>query len=106
MSGSYQERNAGYNQAAVSNGWRGPILGSDDTAWGKIPQPGAAGSQNITNRPGPNDIYSVPQNLNYSMTGIQRQRTNGQLTLQFAPVKEFVTPLTLAIRRSAGIKVG
>ena len=93
ISGSYQERNSGFNQAAVSSGWRGPILGNDDNAWGKIPQPGAAGSQNITNRPGPTDIYSVPQNLNYSMTGIQRQRTNGQLTLQFAPVKELVTTL-------------
>jgi hypothetical protein len=35
----------------------------------------------------------VPQNLNYSFTGVKRQRTNGQLTLQFAPVKELVTTL-------------
>jgi TonB-dependent receptor len=92
LSASYQERNLGFNQAAVSNGWRGPFRG-DENNWGTIPQPGAKGSENITNRPGPTDIYSVPQNLNYSMSGVQRQRTNGQLTLQFAPIKELTTTL-------------
>lgn len=92
VSGSYQERNSGYNQASVSSGWRGPFRG-DENNWGTIPQPGTPGSENITNRPKPTDVYSVPQNLNYSMTGIKRQRTNGQLTLQFAPVKELVTTL-------------
>ncbi|MDZ4814541.1 MAG: TonB-dependent receptor [Pseudomonadota bacterium] len=83
LSGSYQERDLGYNQAAVGNGWR-PFAG-DENNWGTIPQPGAPGSQNIINRPGPNDIYSVPQNFGYSLNGIQRQRTNGQLALQYAP---------------------
>lgn len=92
ISASKQERNLGYNSAAVSNGWRGPFRG-DENNWGTVPQPGTPGSNNITNRPGPADIYSVPQNLNYSMSGVQRQRTNGQLTLQFAPVKELVTTL-------------
>lgn len=84
LSGSYQERHLGYNQAAVPNGWR--AFKGDENNWGTIPQPGAPGSENITNRPGPNDIYSVPQNLLYSFNGVQRTRTNGQLTLQFAPV--------------------
>ena len=92
ISGSYQERNLGYNTAAVSNGWRGPFRG-DENNWGTVPQPGKPGSENVTNRPGPTDIYSVPQNLNYSMNGVQRQRTNGQLTLQFAPTKELTTTL-------------
>ncbi|MFC0132573.1 TonB-dependent receptor [Massilia eurypsychrophila] len=92
VSGSYQERNSGSNQAAVSSGWHGPFRG-DENNWGTIPQPGTPGAAGITNRPAPNDIYSVPQNLNYSMTGIKRQRTNGQLTLQFAPIKELVTTL-------------
>jgi hypothetical protein len=35
----------------------------------------------------------VPQNLNYSFTGVKRQRTNSQLTLQFAPTKDFVNTL-------------
>jgi TonB-dependent receptor len=92
LSASYQERNLGFNTAAVSNGWRGPFRG-DENNWGTIAQPGTPDAKNITNRPGPTDIYSVPQNLNYSMTGMQRQRTNGQLTLQFAPVKELTTTL-------------
>lgn len=92
LSASYQERNLGYNQAAVSNGWRGPFRG-DENNWGTIPQPGTPGSENITNRPGPTDIYQVPQNLNYNMNGVQRQRTNGQLVFQFAPVKALTTTL-------------
>ena len=92
ITGSYQERNLGYNTAAVSSGWHGPVRG-DENSWGSIPQPGAAGSENITNRPGPNDVYMVPQNLNYNFNGVKRQRTNGQLTLQFKPVKELVTTL-------------
>jgi len=79
LTGSYQERNLGYNTAAVSNGWRGPFRG-DENNWGTIPQPGTPGAANITNRPGATDLYSVPQNLNYNFNGVQRQRTNAQLT--------------------------
>jgi TonB-dependent receptor len=70
----------------VSSGWKGPFRG-DEQNWGAIPATGA------TNHPKPGDVYEVPQNLNYSFTGVKRQRTNGQLTLQFAPVKELVTTL-------------
>ncbi|MEL1263004.1 TonB-dependent receptor [Pseudoxanthomonas putridarboris] len=83
LSGSYQERDFGYSQVSVPGGWR-PFRG-DENDWGTIPQPGDPGSEDIINRPGPNDIYSVPQNLNYSVNGVQRQRTNGQITLQYAP---------------------
>jgi TonB-dependent receptor len=86
VSASYQERNSGYNQASVSSGWKGPFRG-DEENWGAIPATGA------TNHPKPGDVYEVPQNLNYSFTGVKRQRTNGQLTLQFAPIKELVTTL-------------
>jgi TonB-dependent receptor len=92
LSGSYQERNLGYNVASVGNGWKGPFRG-DENNWGTIPQPGTPGSENITNRPKPTDLYQVPQNMNYAMNGIQRQRTNGQLTLQFAPSKALTTTL-------------
>jgi TonB-dependent receptor len=87
ISASYQERNLGVNRAAVSNGWKGPFRG-DATGGGTI-----ADSTDVTNRPKPTDIYQLPQNLNYSMSGVKRQRTNGQLTLQFAPIKELVTTL-------------
>ncbi|MEJ0086999.1 MAG: TonB-dependent receptor [Pseudomonadota bacterium] len=88
---SYQERDLGFNQAAVGNGWR-PFAG-DENNWGTIPNEGAPGSQNITNHPGPDDIYSVPQNLGYSVNGIERKRTNGQLTFQFKPIDTMTATL-------------
>jgi TonB-dependent receptor len=88
ISGSYQERNLGYNTAGVTSGWRGPFRG-DENNWGTIPQ----STTGITNRPGPTDIYSVPQNLNYNFNGVKRQRTNAQLTLQYKPVDTLVTTL-------------
>ncbi|HKS55720.1 MAG TPA: TonB-dependent receptor [Steroidobacteraceae bacterium] len=84
LTASYQERNSGFNQAAVGNGWR--AFAGDENNWGTIPQPGAPGSENITNRPDATDTYSVPQNLGYSVNGIERTRVNGQLALQWRPV--------------------
>ncbi|MGH8174728.1 MAG: TonB-dependent receptor [Steroidobacter sp.] len=91
ISASYQERHLGFNQAAVGNGWR-PFAG-DENNWGTIPQPGSPGSENIVNRPDATDTYSVPQNLGYSFNSIERERTNGQLALQFAPVDSVVATL-------------
>lgn len=91
LSASYQERDFGFSQVSVPNGWR--TFQGDENNWGTIPQPGQPGSENIVNRPGPDDIYSVPQNLNYSVNGVQRQRTNGQLTLQYAPTDRITTTL-------------
>jgi TonB-dependent receptor len=99
LTGSYQSRNLGYNQATVPNGWRGPFRG-DENNWGTIPQPGTPGSGNITNRPAPTDIYSVPQNAAYTMNGVQRQRTNGQLTLQFKPNKDLTTTLDYTVSQN------
>lgn len=91
ISASYQERHLGFNQASVGNGWR-PFAG-DENNWGTIPQPGTPGSQNIVNRPDATDTYSVPQNLGYSFNSVQRERVNGQLALQFAPVDSVVATL-------------
>ena len=91
FSGSYQKRDLGFAQASVGNGWR--TFKGDENNWGTIPQPGAPGSENITNRPGPNDIYSVPQNMNYAVNGVTRERTNGQLVLQYAPSDRLTSTL-------------
>lgn len=82
--GSYQDREAGVAQFGTTSGWRGAYLGSENN-WGTLPQPPA--DTQVTNRPGPNDIYSVPQNGNYSLTNINRERINGQLALQWEPVE-------------------
>jgi len=91
LSASYQERDFGFSQVATGNGWR--TFRGDENNWGTIPQPGSPGSEDIINRPDPTDIYSVPQNLNYNVNGVQRQRTNGQLTLQWAPTDRITTTL-------------
>lgn len=88
LSGSYQKREAAYNEAAVPDGWRGAYLGSENN-WGTLPQIPDGGSEadiNVVNRPGPTDVYAVQQNFNYSLNKIERERINGQLTLQFRPV--------------------
>jgi TonB-dependent receptor len=81
LSASYQERDLGYNQAAVGGGW---IVSRGNA--GALANPNTANPADITNKPKADDLYSLPQNLIYSVNGVQRQRTNGQLTLQFAPM--------------------
>lgn len=80
LTGSYQERDSGYNAAETSSGWY-TIKGKQGD-WGSLPE-----DDSFKNRPQENDVYSVPRNLLYSVNDIQRKRTNGQLTLQWAPVE-------------------
>jgi TonB-dependent receptor len=85
--GSYQERDSGYNSAAANNGWH--TFKGSDSGWGPLPNP----APEVKNRPQATDIYNVPQSLNYAFTGIHRERTNGQLVLQFRPAKDMVGTL-------------
>lgn len=91
VTGSYQKRDFGYSQVGVTSGWHN--FTGDEVNWGTIPLAGAAGSENIVNRPGAGDVYSVPQNINYSVNGVQRERTNGQLTLQWRPIDNLTATL-------------
>lgn len=83
LSGSYQRRKA--DMAQFTGGWREGYLGSENN-WGSLAMPGDPRYANITNRPGPNDVYQVPQNGGYDFTSIDRKRINGQLVLQVRPV--------------------
>ena len=91
LTASYQERDAGFNTASVGNGWR--PFGADEGGWGAIPLAGQPGSERITNRPSGDDIYSVPQNLGYGFSSIERKRTNGQLTFQWKPADSLTATL-------------
>ncbi|MCW5581878.1 MAG: TonB-dependent receptor, partial [Luteimonas sp.] len=91
VNGSYQERDSGFSQVGVTAGWRTHFGG--EGGWGAI-APGTPGNDNL---PGPTDLYSVPQNLNYSVNGVQRQRTNGQVTLQWAPTDRVTTTLDYTV---------
>ncbi|KQV94813.1 TonB-dependent receptor [Pelomonas sp. Root1237] len=95
LMGTYQVRDSGYSQANVSSGWKtfDGIQDNDwsgsNAVWGGLPKT----STEIKNRPAIGSIYSVPQNLNYSFTGVHRERLNGQLVMQFKPTKDLVGTL-------------
>lgn len=91
LSGIYQKRNNSFNQANV--GYRDGYLGSENN-WGSLAQRTRIvdGQEvldrrfdRITNRPGPTDVYEVPQNASYDLNDITRERINGQLVLQWRP---------------------
>ncbi len=71
-SGYYGNENNWESIAVDSNDWRNAIYGKD--LYGQI-----------TNHPGPTDVYQVPQNAAYDFIDIDRKRINGQAILQFRP---------------------
>jgi TonB-dependent receptor len=87
ISGSYSERDSGYAQAGTTSGWYTIPGGQGD--WGSI----APDNPDWVNPPQPGDVYSVPRNINYAFGQVQRQRTNGQLTLQWRPVDSLTATL-------------
>lgn len=98
VSASRQDRESGSARAEVSpgNGWQRYIdtpQPNGEGANSALPLPGAPGSENIVNRPGPNDVYLLPQSLGYAINSVHRQRTNGQVVLQFAPNDSLTTTL-------------
>ena len=100
ISASFQERESGNAQAQVGTGWRsfpGTVdndWGAGTAEWGGVPQDGQV------NRPGEGDIYSVPQTTIYRFEEQQRQRTNGQLVLQYRPVDSITTTLDYTYMRN------
>lgn len=86
ISGSYQERDNGLNTATVGdyNNFLGVVNndwgGAGVQQWGGIPN-----NADQVNRPGPSDIYAVPQSIGYEIAEYSRERINGQLTLQWDP---------------------
>lgn len=84
LSGSYSERESGNQQSGVSTGWRSF---DDNGGWGGIP------ADNQVNRPGADDIYSVPQTTFYKFEEQQRERTNAQLVLQYKPIDSVTATL-------------
>ncbi|MEH3159368.1 MAG: TonB-dependent receptor, partial [Sphingomonas taxi] len=97
VSGVYQLRKASNNSASV--GFRDGFLGSENN-WGTLPQAGTPGSQNITNRPGPNDVYEIPQSAAYDLIDIRRERINGQVVLQAKPTDALTATLDFTYSRN------
>jgi len=88
-SGSYQARDSGYSHARIGD-WTF-FEGDDAINSRRLPLPDEPefSDYSITNRPGPDTIYGRPNFITYDIDAVQRQRRNGQLTLQFAPVDNF-----------------
>jgi TonB-dependent receptor len=93
-SASYQERDSGFSQAAVANGWK-TLSGANTTDGARLPRPGDPNyaGYTIANAPDVTDVYGRPQNFGLSVNGVQRKRINGQLVLQFAPTDSLTTTL-------------
>lgn len=85
VTGSYQERKGGSATAQIGTGW----ISYEGTGTGVDFENG----NNHMNRPADNDIYSVPQQIGYAFSEFERERTNGQVTLQFAPNEDLTTTL-------------
>lgn len=86
LSGSYQLRESGAAYAEIGNGWREQTGGVGD--WGSIPQ-----TPEHVNAPADGIVYAVPQNMIYGFSETKRERTNGQLTLQYRPVENLTATL-------------
>ena len=95
--GSFQERHFSANQANI--GFRDGYLGSENN-WGSLAQPGDPRAANITNRPGANDVYQVPQNGGYDVVDGKRQRINGQAVLQFKPTDSLTATIDYTYSRN------
>lgn len=86
ISGSYSKRDSGSNKAYTQNGWRTFTATSGD--WGTVPPPPQSGPDPITNRPTGSTLYGTSVDMRYSVTALQRERTNAQAVLQYAPSKD------------------
>ena len=93
-SASYQKRDSGFSQAAVANGWK-TLSGANTTDGARLPRPGDPNypGYTISNAPEVGDVYGRPQNFGLSVNGVERERVNGQLVLQFAPTDNITTTL-------------
>ena len=79
--GSYQERNSGSRHMSIENWF--PAVWSADTrqGWGMA-------NSNIINEPADGTVVARPSNIGIGFNEDERERTNAQLTLQFAPSDE------------------
>ncbi|MGH8193598.1 MAG: TonB-dependent receptor [Woeseiaceae bacterium] len=79
LSGSYQERDSGAAGAAL-NDWN---IGR----WGEDTLYSLAPGAEIENPPEAGQLFARPNDVRYSFSDRHRERTNGQLTLQFKPAE-------------------
>ena len=98
LSASYQKRDSGSSSATV-NDWQIRPWNSDLTAiQGQVPlyvnnrdTPYDASddiiASQITNAPANGQLYGIPNDIRYAFSDSERERTNAQFTIQFAPIE-------------------
>jgi len=85
LSFSQQNRKGGYRQVGVPNGWHTQSTQQVD-GW-------FAGVDLADGTMTENDFILRPQNIEYSFTEFERDRTNSQLVLQYAPIDALTATL-------------
>ncbi|GGA73661.1 TonB-dependent receptor [Neiella marina] len=84
ISGNYSKRDSASNRYETTSGWNTSVQN------GEIRDP--AGDL-IYDTAGSDVIYMAPQNGMYALEDISRERINGQVTVQWAPIDTVVTTL-------------
>lgn len=92
ISGSYSKRSSGSNNAYTQNGWLTEAYNNPAGAFAGVP------AGNLKNFPTSGN-YAHTNDMRYSVTGLDRERLNGQAVLQFAPTTDlrFTIDHTMAV---------
>jgi len=92
LSASYQKRNSGASQASVNDWhiqeWDSNLQGNATTA--PLHTTNGIVDATVVNAPKNGQLYAIPNDIRYHFADRERERTNAQLTLQFAPIESLV----------------
>lgn len=89
LSASYQERDSGFTGATVNN-WTVAEWGGGDS---KTIYDNPANSAKFKNAPAVGQLYARPNDVRYTFSDRERDRTNAQLTFQYRPVEDLTATL-------------
>lgn len=89
LSASYQERDSGFTGATV-NDWTVAEWGGGDT---QTIYDNPANSDVFENAPDVGQLYSRPNDVRYTFSDRQRDRTNAQLAIQYRPIESLTASL-------------
>jgi TonB-dependent receptor len=89
LSASYQERDSGFTGATVNN-WTVAEWGGGGT---QTIYDNPANSPKFQNAPAVGQLYSRPNDVRYTFSDRERDRTNAQLTFQYRPIENLTATL-------------
>ncbi|MET0496702.1 MAG: TonB-dependent receptor [Steroidobacteraceae bacterium] len=92
LSASYQKRDSGATQSTV-NDWHIQEWSADmatNATLAPLHTTNGVVDANVTNAPQVGQLYGIPNDIRYHFVDRERERTNAQLTFQFAPIDSLV----------------